>query len=958
MSHWYSIRKKYPKEYLIAYRMGDFYEFFYEDAIRVSRLLGLTLTKRGKGKSRHYLAGIPHQAKQHFKALVKQGKTVIIVEQLEDPKDARKANRIVKRGVVRILSPGTVVDNNLLDSGESNFISTITKQGSNYGLAFIDVSSGEFYVLELSGSSALMNVWSYLSRYDPVECVLSEKLVRNSKFMSQLRENTNMVVKEFPTYQFSFENARMTILKHFNIENLFSFGIEDDRASICAGGGLLAFIRESYKKESLKNITKIQKIQQDSYMFLDCSTQRNLELLQNQTDGSSFATLFSIMDDAKTPMGTRLLKKWIVQPLLSKMEIENRLETVEWFLKNYEIRIQLRDTLKQMGDLMRLATRINYSSTANARDLNSIKFALKVVKEIRRIFNSDSINNIPKHLEFLIDSLDNFDDVIDLIENSIKEDPPTTITEGGVIKKGYNEQIDEYRDILENGKDWIIQLEEQEKEKLDISSGLKIGFNRVLGYYIEITKHKHKSVKNNLPDNYTKRQTLKNSIRFETEKLKEMETKILSAEENLFELEYEIFQEVREKVQDYTLQIQENAQIIAQMDVLSNFASLAQNYDYNKPKIKDHKNIIIKQGRHPVVEKVNKREPFVPNDCYMNRKENQVLIITGPNWSGKSTYLRQVALIVLMGQIGSYVPASDAEIGIVDRIFTRIGASDDLARGQSTFMLEMNEMSEILNYMTQESLIIIDEIGRGTGTIDGLSIAQSVVEYLHDYGVKTLFSTHFHHLINLELPRVHNYHFKIMEKDNSNDLIFLRQLTEGGTDKSYGIHVGEMAGLPKWVVERAFELMNVLSDEDGCGTLPELPDKPGFSQEIHKLEKELREKHHKIEAKAQQLKKKEKEIEKKKKKIKQEEKDIKEKLANKEKEWNKKQKSKPSETSRGKKSKNNKDKKKSTVQMALFPIDNNNDPEIAKELKKIDLKNLTPLEAMNLLQKLKEKVEN
>ncbi|MHA1719164.1 MAG: DNA mismatch repair protein MutS [Promethearchaeota archaeon] len=800
MKHWYSIRKQYPPEFLLAYRMGDFYEFFYDDAINVSKLLGLTLTKRGSGPSRHPLAGIPHKATQHFKTLVKQGQTVVIVEQLEDPKKAK--GKIVKRGVVRVLSPGTIVDDNLLDSNSANYICSVYRDKKNYGVALIDISSAEFITTEYFGKHAFRSLLSFIARNNPVECILPQELLADFGFMSQLRENTNMIIKEFSQFQFTYQNAFEILQKQFNVKNLGSFDLEEKELAISAAGALISFIKETQKEESLDNIQRIRYFHDNSYMFLDVNTQKNLELLRNQNDGGTYGTVFDILDETKTPMGTRLLKTWIVQPLIIKKEIERRLDIVDFFIRNYELRSDLRNFLGQMGDLSRLISRINYSSTVNARNLLQIKRCLEIIKGIRDIFASVTDSLIVP----LLSELEDFQEIIDMIQRSIHEQPPVTITEGGIIKDGYNSQVDEYREILNNGKNWILKFEEEEKRKLNISTGLKISYNRVLGYFIQITNNALKSI--SVPSDYIQRQTIKNGVRYETKRLKEMETKILSADENVTDLEYEIFQKIRKEVQKYTVPIQKNAEIISQLDVLSNFAEIANLNNYSKPKIDNNKRIIIKQGRHPVVERINKKEQFVPNDTLMDNDSEQILIITGPNWSGKSTYLRQTALIVLFAQIGSFVPADSAEIGIIDRIFTRIGASDDLIRGQSTFMLEMTEMSQIINYTTDRSLIVIDELGRGTGTADGRAIAQAVIEFLHNYGVKTLFSTHFHQLINLKMPKVHNYHFKIIEKPETKKLIFLRQLTNGGTDKSYGIHVAMMAGLPKSVIDRAFVLMD------------------------------------------------------------------------------------------------------------------------------------------------------
>jgi len=805
MKHWYEIKSKYPN-YIIAYRMGDFYETFYDDAKKVSNLLGLTLTSRGLGDSKCPLAGIPHKAIQHFKNLIKHGETVVIVDQLEDPEIAQQEHRIVKRGVTQILSPGTVIDENLLDSGINNYLVSISLLGNTFGIAFIDLSCGDFFVSDYNlpknnfKDENYSELFSFLARFDPVEAILPSYLYKNQAFLSQFKDmmNREIIIKEFNDFAFKYENSYSKLLEHFNCKNLDGFGIENLKSSICAAGALLSFLFET-QNTILPNITKIKNYISSEIMFLDANTKRNLELLKNLSDGTEYGTLLYILDKTKTPMGKRLIKKFIVQPLLNKKKIEERLEIVKIFKNDALLRNDLREYLSQMCDLERTISRINFSRSANARDLVNLKNSLKILPSIVKILSS--INN--SFINNLIKNIHDYSDIINLIESSIVENPPITVKEGNILKDGFDPRVDEMRDILKHGKDWILKYEESEKSKLGISTGYKIGFNRVLGYFIQITNNTLKAIK--LPDYYQQRQTVTNGVRFETPQLKEMELKILNADESIKDIEYEIFCSIREKVSNKTSFIQEDAQIIAILDVLCSFGEVAALNNYCMPKIEDHEKIIIKKGRHPVVEQLNYSEPFVPNDCYCDTEKEQLLIITGPNWSGKSTYLRQVALICLLAQIGSFVPAEEAEIGIIDRIFTRIGASDDLSRGRSTFMIEMNETAQILNYATRKSLVIIDELGRGTSTTDGKSIALSVIEYLHNSFVKTLFSTHFHELIEISLPRIKNYHFLI--KEEGKKLIFLRKLTPGGTDKSYGIHVAMMAGLPSEVINRAFELV-------------------------------------------------------------------------------------------------------------------------------------------------------
>ncbi|WP_457558750.1 DNA mismatch repair protein MutS [Candidatus Harpocratesius sp.] len=934
MQHWYSIRKQYPEHFLLAYRMGDFYEFFYDDAVKVSKLLGLTLTKRGSGPSRHPLAGIPHKATQHFKNLVKQGQTVIIVEQLEDPKKA--TGKIVKRGVVRILSPGTIVDNLLLDSDIPNFICAIHRRKRNYGVALLDLSSGDFYTSEFYGKLASRVMWAWINRFSPVECVVSDELAGDFSFMEEFNQNSTMILKQHPSYHFLEENAYEVLRKQFHVENLAAYDLEDKPLSMTVCGALLSFVQETQKEETLANICRVKYYIDTDFMFIDQTSQKNLELIKNQTDGGTYGTIFDILNRAKTPMGTRLLRQWIVQPLLSKNEIDKRLETVAFFLSNYDLFQEFRSYLKEIGDISRLISRINYSSTVNARNLLNLAQGLKTIQEIQNLLSSVENSEIKR----LVSKLSDFSSIISLVESSIHPNPPTTITEGQIIRDGYNSQVDEYRDILHNGKQWVISFEEAEKRKLNLSTGLKIGFNRVLGYFVQITNNALKGI--SLPQEYVQRQSLKSCVRYETPRLKEMEMKILSAEENLMDLEYEIFQQTREHVIQFTKQIQENAEVIAILDVLSTFADVALTYNYNRPILTNSDKILIKQGRHPVIEFVNKKERFVPNDLLLNSDSEQILIITGPNWSGKSTYLRQTALIIILAQIGCYVPAEAAEIGIVDRIFTRIGASDDLTRGQSTFMLEMNEMAQILNYATKNSLVIIDELGRGTGTVDGQSIAQAVIEYLHDHHIKTLFSTHFHQLINLQLPRIHNYHFRILEKPESHELVFLRQLTNGGTDKSYGIHVAMMAGLPTSVTDRAFELME------------------------RSLQEELVEKNKLIEEQSSKIKGYQKNI---KHNIK--DKDRMEIISSSQSHITKTKvgitnnplASGSNESILASRPKNNRNAVKpissrKVKQMTLFPTRKVDDSELVIMLRSLDLNHMTPIEAFETLIKLKKKLQN
>ncbi|MCP4763817.1 MAG: DNA mismatch repair protein MutS [archaeon] len=879
MQNWYDIKSKYP-DHLIAYRMGDFYEFFYEpDVSKCASLLGLTKTFRGSGPNRHPLAGIPHKAKQHFKNLIKMGETVVIVEQLESPSIAKAEKRIVKRGVVQIISPGTIIDESLLDASKNNYLVSIAQEGKEFGVAFIDLSCGDFFCTEFKGNTSIMDLFSIITRFEPVECIISNKIKQNSEFLIALKENCNpnLIIKEYNMYAFQYDNSFQQLIEHFGTKSLDGFGISGMKAAICAAGAILSFLNET-QKTVLKNITNIKRYLKEEIMYLDGNTQKNLEILRNLQDNSEYGSLVSILNRTVTPMGNRHLKKIIVQPLLSKKKIDERLSIVELFKKDALLCNDLRENLSGIGDMERIISRINYSRTANGRDLVFLKNALKILPSIKNTLGGIEI----KPLKKLVGSFGDYTAIIKLIETALKDDPPITITEGGIIRDGYDSRIDEMRDSLKNGKDWVLNFEKEQKELLNISAGLKIGFNRVLGYFIQITDNAAKGKR--IPEHYQQRQKLKGSTRYITEDLKQEEVQILNADETIKDIEYELFSSVREEVAKETKRIQEDAQSVSMLDIICSFGDIASKNNYCRPKIMEHDKVIIKNGRHPVIEQINYSEPFIPNNNYMDTDKDQILVITGPNWSGKSTYLRQVALITIMAQIGSFVPASEAEIGIVDRVFTRIGASDDLTRGQSTFMMEMNETAQILNYATGKSLVIIDELGRGTSTTDGKSIARAVLEFLHDKGIKTLFSTHFHELIEIHLSRMKNYHFLI--KEEGRKLIFLRKLTEGGTDKSYGIHVAEMAGVPNNVVDRAFDLVETVYDDSN------LNGKKSQSVKVPRPDPEKRKK-----------------------------------------------------------------KQKKTIQTLLFmPEKSENDSEVIKKIKSVKLESLTPIEAMEFLIKLKNKL--
>ncbi|MFX1376679.1 MAG: DNA mismatch repair protein MutS [Promethearchaeota archaeon] len=804
LKHWYSIRKRFPSDYLISYRMGDFYEFFYDDAERISKLLGITLTKRGDVP----LAGIPHHSgHNYFNNLMNLNQTVVIVDQLEDP--ATVKGRIVKRGVTRILSPGTIVEPNMLSANRNNYLASMIKERKGFGVAFTDISTGEFITAEFSvkEENPQDKLLSILSQYDPAELIIPRELKQDERLFLVLTDLTDAIIKTYEEYVFTYDEAYTLLTRHFKVSNLDGFGLEGRELAIQAAGGLLAFLKET-QRDIVPNIFKINIIQETDILHLDYITQRNLELTHTLWEKGKDITLYSIFDHTRTPMGARLLRKFILQPLTDIEQINDRLNIVQKFKDDIFLRSELREELKILGDLERFINKLNYSGRTNARDLINIKNSLEKIPKIKEILEKADIPEI----SHFMDKIKSFNKIRNLIGNTIKEDSPTTIREGNIIKDGFNKNVDELRDILDNGKIYILNYEEEQKRRWNLTSGLKVGYNNILGYYIEITLRTLKII-SKVPEEYIERATLKNAKRFTTEKLKVLEEKIVYAEEQINNLEYELFNEIREKVEKETEKILETARNIAVIDVLACFAEIAEKYDYCRPTVNNDSKIIIKDGRHPVIEQLNVTERFIPNDCMLDNEANQLLIITGPNMAGKSTYLRQVALICIIAQMGCFVPAKSATIGIIDQIFTRIGASDDLARKLSTFMIEMTETAKILNYATPKSLIIIDELGRGTSTSDGQSIAMATLEKLNQLSIKTLFSTHYHQLTDINLPGVKNYHLDIIENEDGS-INFVRKLKLGSTDKSYGIHVAKLAGIPDDVIIRAFELLEQIEEND------------------------------------------------------------------------------------------------------------------------------------------------
>jgi len=801
MEQYKKMKEEHPDAIMFC-RVGDFYETFYEDAEIASRVLDITLTARDKDSETGPvpLAGVPYHAiDSYLYKMVKAGYKVAICEQVEDPKEAKG---LVKREVIRVVTPGTVMDPKALERKANNYLASINRVQKRYGLAYVDVSTGEFFVTELETEARLL---SEISRLFPAECLFPEGF-EESEFMDIIKANIKPVVNYLPGWRFDVETAHTELTEHFKTLTLDGFGCANMPGAISAAGALIYYINENQKQEA-QHVLSINTYSVQDFMILDADTQHNLELTRSIRDNSEKGTLLEVLDETLTPMGGRKMRQCILQPLLQANRINSRINTVEELYKNVTLQEELREILYKMYDMERLIARANMGA-ANARDLLALKDSLLLIPSIReKIAEAEATL-----LTILHEQLEPLSDLADIIENTIQPEPPVTIREGRIIKDGYNEDLDELRSVATEGKDWIASLQQKERERTDIPS-LKIGYNQVFGYYIEVTNtHKEK-----VPENYIRKQTLTNAERFITPELKDRESEILNAQENMNDLEYRLFCEIRDKIAQETDRIQKTSSIIAILDVLASLAYVATKYNYTKPIITTDDDITIKDGRHPVVEQLFTQEGFVPNDTHLNCSDQLMHIITGPNMSGKSTLLRQVALITLMAQMGGFVPAGAAKIGVVDRIFTRVGASDNLVMGRSTFLVEMNETANILNNATSKSLIILDEIGRGTSTFDGLSIAWAVAEYILDkkkIGAKTMFATHYHELTELEgkYEGVKNYNVAIHEEGDR--IVFLRKVVEGGTDDSYGIHVAKLAGLPQEVILRAGQILTVLEEHD------------------------------------------------------------------------------------------------------------------------------------------------
>ena len=794
--------KEQYKDCILFYRLGDFYEMFFDDALTASKALEITLTGKDCGlEERAPMCGIPyHAADTYLNRLVAKGYKVAICEQVEDPKQAKG---LVKREVIRIVTPGTNLDTNAMDETKHNYLMAIVCMADRFGVSIADISTGDYLVTEVDGCRKLLDE---ITKFAPTEIICNDSFFVSGVDVEDLKNRLGIAVNALENWYFGDERCKQTLLDNFHVSSLAGLGLGELNCGIIAAGALLQYLMET-QKTAIANLTSLNTYFAGKYMVIDSSTRRNLELCETLREKQKRGSLLWVLDKTKTAMGARLLRSFIEQPLIDKEEISNRLEAVGELKDNAICREELREYLSPVYDLERLISKISYK-TANPRDLIAFGTSLSMLPHIKYIL---STMKSPLLVE-VCEQMDELQDVCDLIDRAIMEEPPIQIKDGGIIKEGYNEEIDRLRAAKTEGKTWLAQLEAKERENTGIKN-LKIKYNKVFGYYLEVTN----SFKDMVPDYYTRKQTLTNAERYITPELKELEDIILGAEDKLFSLEYNLFSDVREQIAKEVERIQKTAKAVAAIDVFASLALVAERNNYVCPKMNEKGVIDIKNGRHPVVEQMIENDMFIANDTYLDNSKNRISIITGPNMAGKSTYMRQSALIVLMAQIGSFVPASSAKIGIVDRIFTRVGASDDLASGQSTFMVEMTEVANILRNATSNSLLILDEIGRGTSTFDGLSIAWAVVEHIANtrlLGAKTLFATHYHELTELQgkLSGVNNYCIAVKEKGD--DIVFLRKIVKGGADKSYGIQVAKLAGVPDSVIERAKELVEELSDAD------------------------------------------------------------------------------------------------------------------------------------------------
>lgn len=804
MKQYFEIKEQY-EDTILLFRLGDFYEMFFEDAKIASRLLELVLTGRDCGQAeRAPMCGVPyHSADSYIARLVAKGYKVAICEQTEDP---AKAKGLVKRDVVRIITPGTVIDSNMLDESKNNYLACLCVFENRAGICFVDISTGQVHLTEFEESKSEDKLINELVRFSPSEVILNGQAAASPKIKSFLSKQEGLTVETIDESSFDYSNCEKVVLEHFNKSDVQNIAQGISSHGVIALGVSLDYLY-AVQKTQLENVREVDFYSDARFMKLDFSARRNLELVETMRNREKKGSLLWVLDKTKTAMGKRLIRSYIEQPLINCVAIIKRQNAVAELVHNAQMRDEIVAQLMNIHDIERLITRISYG-TANARELRSLAETVELLPQLKCILNACTSNL----LTTICEDIDPLDDMFDLIDRSIAEEPPFTVREGGLIKDGFNAELDSLRLIVNDGKRFIAGIETSEQERTGIKK-LKIGYNRVFGYYIEVSN----SYKELVPDEYIRKQTLSNCERFITQELKELEAKVLGAQERIAQLEYEIFSQVRTEVAQQLPRIQKTAHAIAQLDVFCSLAKVAASNNYVCPEVNDSDILDIKDGRHPVVELMLGGAPFVPNDTLLDCNDNVTAIITGPNMAGKSTYMRQVALIVIMAQIGSFVPAASATVGIVDSVFTRVGASDDLASGQSTFMVEMSEVASILSNATKKSLIVLDEIGRGTSTFDGMSIARAVLEFVSDrkkLGAKTLFATHYHELTEMEnqLSGVKNYNISC--KKRGDDIIFLRRIVKGGADGSYGIEVAKLAGVPNSIVNRAKIILNELEQQN------------------------------------------------------------------------------------------------------------------------------------------------
>ena len=821
----YMETKSQYQDCILFYRLGDFYEMFFEDALTASRELEITLTGKNCGQEEKApMCGVPYHAVEgYLTRLVAKGYKVAICEQVEDPKTTKG---IVKREVVRIVTPGTNLDTQALDETKNNYIMCIVYIADKYGVSVADISTGDYFVTEIPDSAKLLDE---IYRFSPSEIICNEAFYMSGVDMDGMKDRLGITIYSLESWYFDDEVCRKKLLEHFEVSSFAGLGLADYDCGIISAGALLQYLLET-QKNSLSNLTHITPYAAGKFMMIDSSTRRNLELCETLREKQKRGSLLWVLDKTKTAMGARTLRKYVEQPLIDKTEIIRRLDAVQELKEQAISREEIREYLSPVYDLERLITKIAYGS-ANPRDLTAFRSSLEMLPALLYILQEMKA----ELLKDLAVDLDPLEDLCILVKKAIREDPPIAMKEGNIINDGYNEEVDKLRRAKSDGKDWLAKLENDEREKTGIKN-LKIKYNKVFGYYLEVTN----SYKEMVPEYYTRKQTLANAERYITPELKELEDMILGAEDKLYALEYELYSEVRDLIASQIERIQKTAKAVAALDAFASLALVAERNNYVRPKINEKGVIDIKEGRHPVVERMIPNEMFISNDTYLDDKKHRISIITGPNMAGKSTYMRQTALIALMAQIGSFVPAKSANIGLSDRIFTRVGASDDLASGQSTFMVEMTEVANILRNATSKSLLILDEIGRGTSTFDGLSIAWAVIEYISDsrlLGAKTLFATHYHELTELEgkIDNVNNYCIAVKEKGD--DIVFLRKIVKGGADKSYGIQVAKLAGVPELVIGRAKEIVEELSDEDITARVSEIASKERVVKKKPKVKK-------------------------------------------------------------------------------------------------------------------------